>query len=456
MSESITDGNKLEFTNSGVSHVKMVATNAALTCSSTSGDIDLLGIKDIHISGTTNVIDIITAGTITMNDNINMSMNKIINMSNPILSNDGVNKIYSDTKTDLNILNLANHIIFMGGWKEYKSNVITKEVINIPNPTELSFLETPSGEYTELYVDTLGTYRITFSAQYSISTGERLYKIALNNLIINLLANTFTAHAAEYGGTTLLPGNYSNAGATTHTGVLNLDAEGDVNAVFIIKSAGAHAIAINATTNLINGAQSCNVFWIISGAIGIAAGCTLVGTYIATLTAISAGIGLQLDGRLLTTGGAVALTTVSATAPVGSSPYTDDDDLKYMLFYTAAGAVSTTGYTLIGTTVWEINTDLGIISGFGQPIDGSYPSIVPPLIHAVMCICIGDIMIMPSSYNLFQNVIGENYTISLGHTVLVNDEIEKRISVHVRITTILGGITFGTRSLFAMPLVEIT
>jgi hypothetical protein len=454
MSESITDGNKLEFTNNGISHVKMVATNAALTCSSTSGDIDLLGIKDIHISGTTNVIDIITAGTITMNDDINMSNYKIINIANPVLSNDGVNKIYSDTKTDLNVLNLANHIIFMGGWKEYTSNVTTKEIVNIPNPMTISVLETPGGELTEVTVDNLGTYRITFSAQYSISTGECACKLSLDNLIVNLLANTFTAHAAEYGNTTLLPGNYSNAGATTHTGVLTLNAGGDENAVFIIKSAGAHAIAINATTILINGAQSCNVFWIITGAIGIAARCTLVGTYIATLTAISAGIELQLDGRLLTTGGAIALATVSATAPVGSSTYTDDTDLQYHIFYTAAGAISTTGYTLIGTTVWKIQTDLGVVSGFDLSVNGTYPTVLPPLIHAVMCICVGDAMIMPSSYNLFENVIGDNYTIALGYTALITTEAEKKISIHVRIITDLGGISFGIRSLFAMPLVE--
>ena len=89
MTESITDSTTLEFLNSGVSHVKMVATNSVLTCSSDSGDIDLLGIKDLDASGVIDTTDINVDGRIKLSD--------IAAPSNPL---DGEGLLYKKTGND--------------------------------------------------------------------------------------------------------------------------------------------------------------------------------------------------------------------------------------------------------------------------------------------------------------------------------------------------------------------
>jgi len=68
MPESITNSNTLEFTDGGVSNVKMVATNSTLTCSSSSGDIDLFGIKDITASGEFDINQLSISNSIKLAD----------------------------------------------------------------------------------------------------------------------------------------------------------------------------------------------------------------------------------------------------------------------------------------------------------------------------------------------------------------------------------------------------
>jgi hypothetical protein len=237
----------------------------------------------------------------------------ITGVRTPQSSTDATNKLYVDTATELNASNLSAHIALLSSWEEYSSNVDTTEIVRQPDDSS-SDLVTPGGEFTSVNVTALGTYRLTFNSQYSISTGACVCKQALDDLIVELADNTSTAHGPEYGASTLTPGYYLNGGATTHTGQLILDGDG----IFIIKSVGAHAIAVNSTTILHNGAKSSNVFWVITGAISIAAGCSLIGNYISIMGLISAGAGLGLDGRFLTTGGAITLADITGTAPTES------------------------------------------------------------------------------------------------------------------------------------------
>ncbi|MEK8108981.1 ice-binding family protein [Micromonospora sp. M12] len=66
----------------------------------------------------------------------------------------------------------------------------------------------------------------------------------------------------QLGGTTKNTGVYESvAGTFDITGDLTLDAEGDPNAVFIFKTTTTLITGASSTVNLINGAQSCNVFW---------------------------------------------------------------------------------------------------------------------------------------------------------------------------------------------------
>ncbi|MFA6404142.1 MAG: ice-binding family protein, partial [Salinivirgaceae bacterium] len=92
---------------------------------------------------------------------------------------------------------------------------------------------------------------------------------------------------------------------------LTLDAQGDPNAVFIFKMAAiapvyAFSTSANAKVKLINGAQACNVYWYISGAVSMAAGTSMKGTIISG-GAIDMAAGDTLEGRALTTAGGVTV-----------------------------------------------------------------------------------------------------------------------------------------------------
>lgn len=118
-------------------------------------------------------------------------------------------------------------------------------------------------------------------------------------------------------GQILYAGVDSIAAATTLTSDLTLDAQGDPNAVFIIKIHGAFSTAANSIVNLVNGASACNVFWSVEGAISTATGTTMRGTLIANNAAISLAAGSTLEGRALSTTGAVSVDGTTANVGCG-------------------------------------------------------------------------------------------------------------------------------------------
>jgi hypothetical protein len=120
----------------------------------------------------------------------------------------------------------------------------------------------------------------------------------------------------ELGGTTLFPGVYdSAAGDFGITGTLTLNGGGNPNAVFIFKTASTLVTAAGpgaSTVRLINGAQSCNVFWQVGSSATLGTGSLFAGNILA-LTAISATTGAIVDGRLLARNAAVTLDTNTVT-----------------------------------------------------------------------------------------------------------------------------------------------
>ena len=119
---------------------------------------------------------------------------------------------------------------------------------------------------------------------------------------------TSTSHTPAFGtGETLTAGVYSISAAGSIAGILNLDAQGDPNALFVFKFGGAFTTGASSTVNLVNGASACNVFWGANGAIAMAATTVMKGTLIANNGAISMGDGGTLEGRMLSTTGAVSV-----------------------------------------------------------------------------------------------------------------------------------------------------
>ncbi len=181
-------------------------------------------------------------------------------------------------------------------------------------------------------------------------------------------------------GMTLVPGVHSIPGAATLNGQLNLDAQNDPNAVFIIQVEGSFGIGANAKVNLINDAQACNVYWKIDGAVNIAANVIMKGTIVAYNDFILMSPGDSLEGRALSINGAIGVTGIVARTPLGcSAPILTgpaNPDLlstECFVLFSAIGPVTNVGIT-------SVTGDVGTNSGSTLGYD---PLLVTGTIHPV-------------------------------------------------------------------------
>ena len=67
--------------------------------------------------------------------------------------------------------------------------------------------------------------------------------------------------SGDLGGLTLTPGVYAAASSIGLTGTLTLDAQDDPDAIWIFQVGSTLTTASASNMTLVNGAQSCNVFW---------------------------------------------------------------------------------------------------------------------------------------------------------------------------------------------------
>jgi hypothetical protein len=128
---------------------------------------------------------------------------------------------------------------------------------------------------------------------------------------------TTTLTGQDLGGQTLTPGVYFFAASAPLNGVVTLDAQGNPNAVFIFQMGSTLLPAINASVNLINGAQAGNVFWQVGSSATLAAGVVFRGNILA-LASITLGAGTEVFGRALARTGAVTMNASIVNA--GASP----------------------------------------------------------------------------------------------------------------------------------------
>jgi Ice-binding-like/Secretion system C-terminal sorting domain len=129
--------------------------------------------------------------------------------------------------------------------------------------------------------------------------------VAYNQL--NGAVPTFFPGPVLGDGQVFTPGVYSLPAAASLDATLTLDAQGNSSAVFIFQIGGAFSTNASSQVQLINGALADNVFWKVEGAVPMAAGTFMRGTIIANNAAISLGAGGILEGRALSTTGAVSI-----------------------------------------------------------------------------------------------------------------------------------------------------
>jgi len=190
--------------------------------------------------------------------------------------------------------------------------------------------------------------------------------IAYNKL--NSSIPTFFPSSLLGNGVTLNPGIYAVSGATTLNSGLTLDAKGDANAEFIFQIAGTFSANANAKIYLKNGAKACNVYWKVEGQVNLASGVFMRGTIIANNAAIHINSLDTIEGRALSTAGAITIDGALVYTPTGcGSPYLTGPaapNLKsaacFSLF-SADGPVTNTGVSHI---TGNVGTNVGLTTGF--------------------------------------------------------------------------------------------
>lgn len=115
-----------------------------------------------------------------------------------------------------------------------------------------------------------------------------------------------SALPVDLGGLTLNPGVYNTGGVVGITGTLTLDAHGDPDAVFIIKSTATLITESSSRVELINGARFCRVFWVVPSSATLGTDSIFVG-HILAMTDIHVQTGAQVEGQLLARTGEVTL-----------------------------------------------------------------------------------------------------------------------------------------------------
>jgi hypothetical protein len=289
--------------------------------------------------------------------------------------------------------------------------------------------------------------QIQFTALPQLATPVVLADLIALTAELNALTGG-VAHGADFGdGETLQAGVYDVASASTHEGLLTFDAQGDADAVFVIRVDGAEAISTLATTALANGAQTCNIFWVVVGALTIGAGCNLKGTYIG-----SGAVGvdtLTLDGRILTPTGALALTAGNITKPVGISATITLGYVESIILFTGAGAVSNTIVT--SGIVGSVASNLGAVTGFPN-LDGIIYTSNSKVIDVVFVIESNDIAIPSSStrFTLVEDAQNREFfnRVSLSGLSLRAEQQD----IAIKLTVALGTIRIGNRNILAFEL----
>lgn len=190
--------------------------------------------------------------------------------------------------------------------------------------------------------------------------------IAYNQL--NAATPNFFPAALLGNGQTLTAGTYSIGQTASLNNTLTLDGGGNANSVFIFQIGGAFSSAANSQVVLTNGAKACNVFWKIEGLVDLATNTAMKGTIVANNAAIILNTGVSLEGRALSTTGAVTVAGVTIAKPLGcGTPVLTGPAqpvLKSVACYTVFsgnGAVTNAGISFI---TGDVGTNVGLTTGF--------------------------------------------------------------------------------------------
>lgn len=127
----------------------------------------------------------------------------------------------------------------------------------------------------------------------------------------------------------LTPHTYLMNAATVLDGTVYLNAQDNVDAVFVIKIVGALTTSVSAAVVLQNGAQAKNVFWIIEGATTLNNDVDFKGTLVNT-GAVILNSGVTIEGRILATTGSITTSAINAQMTPGCESLGINDNTATM------------------------------------------------------------------------------------------------------------------------------
>jgi hypothetical protein len=136
---------------------------------------------------------------------------------------------------------------------------------------------------------------------------------AFNDAAGRTLAPVDVANA-DLGGRTLPPGLYKSTGTLALTGAVTLDAQGNVNAVWIFQIASSLNTATGSQVVLSGGAKASNVFWQVGTSATLATTTAFQGTIMADQS-ITLATGATLHGRALARIASVTMDSNAITLP---------------------------------------------------------------------------------------------------------------------------------------------
>ncbi len=113
----------------------------------------------------------------------------------------------------------------------------------------------------------------------------------------------------DLGGLTLTPGVYTFATSAQLTGTLTLDAQGDPNAEFVLQIGSTITTASNSFVVMINGGDSCDVFWQVGSLATLGTGTSFAGNILALTSIMLTTNALIINGRAFAQNGAVTMDT---------------------------------------------------------------------------------------------------------------------------------------------------
>ncbi len=178
-------------------------------------------------------------------------------------------------------------------------------VSNVATSSVQGDIGTDAGAITGFDYPTVfnGTFH-TADTQTSAAAADLLSAYTL----LAAFAPTNSLHTPVFGnGESLMPGVYFIGGAASVANTLTLDGGGNPEAIFIFSIGGALTTGAGATVVVTNGTLLSNVFWIVDGAIALAAGSTMCGTLISNNSTVSVGDQCSIQGRLYSTAGAISI-----------------------------------------------------------------------------------------------------------------------------------------------------